>query len=230
MKFLKLLMGIALLPLCAAMTTTVIALIQSLGDAQMGSSPLGAWWLLGGFLFWLVLFFILPRPTRTYVLGHELTHAFWGLLMGARVSRLRVNAKGGSVTLSKSNVLITLAPYFFPFYTMLVLALHAILALFYNLSHYEPLWLALVGLTWSFHLTFTLQALATHQPDIAEHGRIFSYVVIYVLNLLGIGLWIVAVAHPTLPEWAGLLHAESAAVYAFFGSLIQRLWTQRGVP
>ena len=45
----------------------------------------------------------------------------WGLLFGARPSDVRVSASGGSVRLSKSNLLITLAPYFFPFYTFVVI-------------------------------------------------------------------------------------------------------------
>ncbi|HOW96620.1 MAG TPA: hypothetical protein PK634_02405, partial [Kiritimatiellia bacterium] len=125
-----------------------------------------------------------------------------------RVSRFRVGARGGSVTLSKSNFLITLAPYFFPLYTILVIALHGLLALFYDLRAYEPLWLGFVGLTWSFHLTFTVTTLRQRQPDIRIHGRLFSYALIYLLNLLGVGLGIVAVAAPTLAEFGAQLGAD----------------------
>jgi hypothetical protein len=46
-------------------------------------------------------------------------------------------------------------------------------------------------LTWAFHFTFTLQSLLTSQPDIQEYGRLFSYSLIYLLNVAGIALWIV---------------------------------------
>jgi hypothetical protein len=69
------------------------------------------------------MWFFLPHPVKTYVVAHELTHALWGLLCGARVSHLRVSEGGGSVRLSKSNIVITLAPYFFPLYTILVILL-----------------------------------------------------------------------------------------------------------
>jgi hypothetical protein len=213
MRFIKLLIGIGLLPLCAAATLGLADLIGQLA-ATPGRPDPGLWWLAGGFVLWLILFIALPRPVRTYVLAHELTHAFWGLMMGARVSRLKVSKRGGSVTLSKTNFLITLAPYFFPFYTMLSMAVYAGLSLFVDLSAYEPFWLGVVGLTWSFHLTFTIATLMQHQPDIAEHGRVFSYAVIYLFNLLGIGLWIVGIARPTLTDWSVLLIRHAASAYA----------------
>jgi hypothetical protein len=217
---LKFLIGLALLPFCWAATRSVAALVVALRVSDMRDVPLSAWWLLGGFLLWLLLFITMPRPVRTYVLGHELTHAFWALLMGARVSRLRVSARGGSVNVSKSNWIITLAPYFFPFYTVLVIALYSGLALFRDLRDYEPFWLALVGLTWSFHLTFTVTILLQRQPDIQEHGRVFSYAVIYLLNVLGVGLWIVGVASPTLQLFANCLIEESRSLYELTFALL----------
>lgn len=158
---------------------------------------------------------------RTYVLGHELTHAFWALLMGARVSRLRVSARGGSVTVSKSNWIITLAPYFFPFYTMLVLFLVFVLGIFIDLHPYQPLTLALIGLTYAFHITFTLSILAIRQPDIQEHGRLFSYTTIILLNILGLGCWVVAVARPALQDYAQLLTNESQHTWLWMVAVYQ---------
>ncbi len=43
--------------------------------------------------------------------------------------------------------------------------------------------------------------LKERQPDIQEHGRLFSYAVIYLFNVLGISLWIVMVASPSLEEF-----------------------------
>jgi hypothetical protein len=200
----KILFGLLLLPFCAAATRTVWQLAPSVAAAGQ-ASPASAWGLAAGFFLWLVLFLCLPRPVTAYVFAHELTHALWGWVMGARVSRFRVGARGGSVNLSKSNFLITLAPYFFPLYTILVVAVHGLLALFYDMRAYEPLWLGFVGLTWGFHLTFTITTLRQHQPDIRIHGRLFSYACIYLFNLLGVGLWIVAVSDPTLADFAARL-------------------------
>ncbi len=216
--------GLALLPMCFATGRTLLTLIAALRVSSLGEASLGVWWLLGGFLIWIALFFLMPRPVKTYVLGHELTHAFWGLLMGARVSKLRVGNSGGSVQLSKTNFLITLAPYFFPFYTMLLLALRAVLGLFYDFAHYEPLWLGLVGLSWAFHVTFTITTLMQEQPDIAAHGRIFSYVIIVWLNLLGICIWLVAAGSPTWRLFSTTLVRDAVAAYALCGDAVARLW------
>jgi hypothetical protein len=226
LKLGKLIIGLLLLPACWAATAATVSLIVSLRVVNYGAGSLSGWWLVGGFIFWVVLFFCLPQPVRTYVLAHELTHALWGMIMGARVSRLRVSARGGSVNLSKTNFLITLAPYFFPFYTMLLLALRFILSFFLNMEPYEPFWLACVGLTWGFHVTFTLSVLLQHQPDIAEHGRLFSYAIIYLFNLLGVGLWIVAVANPTLGAYSGRFLDGLTASYGAAGHWLLGVWTQ----
>lgn len=216
--------GLALLPLCPATARTLVTLLASLRLSTLGHVSMGGWWLLGGFLLWLALFFLMSKPVKTYVLAHELTHAFWGLLMGARVSRLRVGSQGGSVQLSKTNFVITLAPYFFPFYTMLALALRAVLGFFYDLSAYEPFWLGLVGLTWAFHVTFTISTLMQDQPDIAEHGRLFSYTVILILNLLGVSLWIVAAGSPTWSLFTVTLARDTAHAYGSCADTVARLW------
>ena len=214
MRFLKFLLGLAMLPFCVAATRTVISLTRDIQPHSYGALPLSTWGLIIGFCLWIILFFCLPRPMRTYVFAHELTHALWGWIMGARVSRLRVSKQGGSVTLSKTNFLIALAPYFFPLYTVLVIIGYYALSLFFDLRHYEPFWLGLIGLTWAFHLTFTITTLLQHQPDIHENGRLFSYSLIYLLNVLGISLWIVAVASPTLERWTTQLQRDTTASWA----------------
>lgn len=205
MRAIKVCIGIALLPACFATTHSLGDLLLSLSGGSLSGIPHSVWGLVIGFVLWLLCYMVLPRPLRTYVLAHELTHALWGWAMGAKVKGLKVSARGGQVRLTHTNVLITLAPYFFPFYTMLVITLHAVLSIFFDLSAYEPVWMGWVGLTWGFHFTFTLYALRLAQPDIAEHGRIFSYVLIYLLNVWGICAWVVVVSQTAwnywLPDW-----------------------------
>jgi len=181
LKLLKFNLGLLLLPLAYALSVIFLRLLQAQADGLL--LPENARWFIGGFVVWLLLFLLFPRPMRTYVLGHELTHALWGLVMGARVSRLRVSSRGGSVTLNKSNLWITLAPYFFPFYSALILAVYVVAGIGWDMTRYEPLWYGAFGLTWCFHITFTLMILGVTQPDIQEHGRLFSYVLIYSINI-----------------------------------------------
>jgi hypothetical protein len=214
LRTLKFLIGLLLLPACVAATQSLAGLLLAVRPGDAGGLPLAALWLVGGFVLWIVLFFSFPRPTRTYVLAHELTHALWGVVMGARVSRIRVGKSGGSVTLSKSNFLIGLAPYFFPFYTMCVIALYGVLSLFLDLAPYQLFWIAAIGLTWGFHLTFTISTLMQHQPDIAEHGSVFSYAVIYLFNVLGIGLWLVAVTPVRIIAFTETFLGDASDAYA----------------
>ena len=60
-----------------------------------------------------------------YVLGHELTHALWTWLFGGKVKKMKVSSSGGHVVISKTNFFIALAPYFFPLYAVIVVAVFA---------------------------------------------------------------------------------------------------------
>lgn len=211
--------GIALLPFCAAATSAVVSLIGSLRPESLFALPVSAWALVLGLAVWFFVYFALPRPVRTYVLAHELTHALWAALMGAEVRRITLAKQGGSVVVSKSNALITLAPYFFPLYTVIVIVVYGLLSLFIDNSKYEWVWLFMVGLTWAFHLTFTVSALLEQQTDIAEYGHVFSLSFIYLANTLEIGIWITCVTSATLTRFAGFLIEDSRAVWGWIMAL-----------
>jgi len=214
MRVVRFLVGMALAPVCCAVTGAVLELAWHLHPAPDALPGAGALAAATGFVLWLLLYFTAPRPVRTYILAHELTHALWAAVMGANVVGFNVGRNGGSVTLSRSNVLITLAPYFFPLYTVLLILLYYTLSLFFAVERYSLLWLGLVGFSWGFHFTFTVAALLQRQTDIHHYGRLFSYTLIYGLNVLGIGIWLVMVSPATLEQLIELLagyHARLAA-------------------
>ena len=224
----KFLTGLLLLPLCLALTMTLWRAIVILAQSPMRLPLLPAFAGVSGIVLWAVIWIFLPPMTRTYVLGHELTHALWTMLFGGKATGLKVSERGGSVRVSKNNAWITLAPYFFPLYTFIV-ALAWLLSvwLFPPVKPYAPIFVFWVGMTWSFHLTFTLRFLAYNQPDVREHGRLFSYALIYALNVLSIGAALVAVGSWTFPE-AGIdlllnLQAIGAALHTFYGWALTRL-------
>lgn len=222
-KFLKMLIGIALLPACCAISMATYDLYQLSGES-VTPDGFGAWSLPAGFVLWVVIFFLLPRPSRTYVLGHELTHAMWALMMGGGIGKLKVDRDGGHVELSKTNFVITLAPYFFPFYTFFVIAAYYLAGIWLEVEPYMAWWLGAVGFTWAFHITFTLNMLAKRQPDIQDHGRIFSYVIIYLMNVLVIGVWMVLVGDPKIGSYSELLAHDHAVVYNHAYQLLVRSW------
>ena len=209
-KFLKLLIGLIFLPLCWAASRTFFFLLQSL---PAGDSGWIDWALPIGFLMSVLGFFLLPQAFRTYVLGHELTHALSGLLMGAKVGKIKVGKEGGHVMLSKSNFIISLAPYFFPFYTGLIIAIWHVFGFFFDVRPYEAWWLLAVGMTWGFHLTFTVYMLTQEQPDVLENGRLFSYVIIYLANLFVMALWMILIGDTTFKAAAESLSVETLAAY-----------------
>lgn len=219
MKILRFLAGLALLPLCVAAT---LALLDAVNAASRSSSVFSAETiaLMAGYALWLMIWFFLPRPAQSYILGHELTHALWALLFGAKVSKLNVTHKGGSVSLSKTNLWIILSPYFFPFYTFIVIVLWLITGLCIRPVPFKPLWFFLIGFTWSFHACFTLNSLLIKQPDIQIYGRVFSYVLIYLINLVLIAAW---VAFATAATAAGIFEAFAAHTLVLYTWLYQQV-------
>ncbi len=216
-NFLRMVTGLLLLPACWGATRTLADAIVAAADAEDCLNA-GTLALLGGLVVFAVGWVLLPHPVKVYVFGHELTHALWGLLFGARPSALRVGARGGSVSLTKTNVFITLAPYFFPFYTFLVsLAALAVWLIVGRLPGL-PIWLFLVGFTWSFHFLFTLETLAQRQPDVTLYGRLFSWTFIYLGNVLFIVLWLTVMTDFTFVRLGASLAARVSSAYLGVGA------------
>ncbi|MGN0846001.1 MAG: hypothetical protein ACI4RA_01295 [Kiritimatiellia bacterium] len=206
-RVLRLLVAVAAIPLAWGIS---LAFIDVLRLVPVASGVLA---VFAGLVVHLVVWMVFPSPVRAYVLGHELTHAVCGLLFGARVSKLRVGATGGSVTLSKSNVWITLAPYFFPFYTILVAVAALVVRAFRPTLPCPGAWLFAVGFTWCFHLCFTIRSILQKQPDIQECGYAFSYVLIWIFNVAGVCIWIVCAAGIPWRQFGPLLLARVSAAY-----------------
>lgn len=207
--FLRFIVGLVLLPACWAAGRTIVSVASA--GATLTAGPLS---FLAGIVAFAALWIFMPHPVKTYVLGHELTHALWGLMFGAVPSKLRVRESGGSVNLTKSNLLITLAPYFFPFYTFLVLVAAAATAFFVRPLPCLSAWLFAIGFTWAFHVLFTLQSLAQTQPDVTLYGRLFSWTFIFLANALVIVLLLVPA---TGYGYGGLwrtFHANVSGTYA----------------
>lgn len=177
--FLRFLIAVALLPACWGAARALVTMTAAVAGLTSGVAA-----FLGGILTFVALWFVLPHPVRMYVFGHELTHAITGILFGARPSRLRVGVRGGSVCLTKSNLVITLSPYFIPFYTAVVLLAALVTGFFVRPLPWPLAWVFAVGLTWSFHVVFTFASLSQTQPDVEEYGRLFSWTFIFLLNIL----------------------------------------------
>jgi hypothetical protein len=202
-KWVKFVVALFLLPACAILSQTFFTAFARATVAERLWAGEEFWFFSLGAVLWLIAFFGLPRPIVLYVFGHELTHALWVWLMGGRVSRFKVGRAGGHILTDKNNFLIALAPYFFPLYSILVIALYGVLSLFLNLQPYGRFLYALVGVTWAFHFTFTCWMIPKNQSDLSDNGTFFSLVVIYLINLVLLSaMLIIASPHITFGSFA----------------------------
>ena len=176
-------LGVLLVPACGALTVTCVRAIALAED--LGSNLL---YFGTGFVSHLAFFLVFNKPMRTYIIGHELTHALWVVLMRGRVKRIKVRKQSGYVRATKINPLIALAPYFFPAYMLVVLGLYVLAKQFWPVGGYFNYVLFAVGFTWSFHLLLNTWMLARHQDDVYVAGPIFSYIAIYLLNIIVLAL------------------------------------------
>ena len=176
-KWIKFIIAILLLPVCAGAARALWLVLCASGKTDVVWVP-----LLAGAACWGVIFLLLPKPMWLYVFGHELTHVLWVWLFGGQVKKMKVSSAGGHVVVSKTNFVITLAPYFFPFYTALVIAVFAIGHFFWDWWNYLVWFHLLVGAAYAFHVTLTWHALKTRQSDISSQGWLFSAVIIFLGN------------------------------------------------
>ncbi len=151
-------------------------------------------------------------------------------MMGARVSGLRVGKSGGQIRTSKNNWLITLAPYFFPFYAVLFIIAFFLADLVWGLE--KQIWTLffLVGLGWSFHISFTLFTLFTaRQPDVTSQGWVFSMVVIFAMNLATMLLSVVILStNVSFGDVALIAREDLGQAYGWVLDKLWSLWQSRG--
>jgi hypothetical protein len=95
-----------------------------------------------------------------------------------------VGREGGSVEVARSSIWIALAPYLIPFYSLLLLAAHLLASLWWDPAAWAPALPFALGLTWSFHISFTVYALGRGQSDLHPYGWLGALPVILLGNLL----------------------------------------------
>ena len=197
LKWAKLFLGLLLLPVCAGAAAALWRVLRASGNADR-------FWvaLLAGAACWLVIYLRLPKPMWVYVFGHELTHALSTWLMGGKVKKFRASARGGHVVVTKSNFVVSLAPYFCPLYAILVVVVFAAGHLIWNWRPYAVWFHLLLGAAYAFHVTLTAHILKQGQSDLAEHGYLFSAVIIFLGNMA-----VLLAALPVLTSRVGVLTA-----------------------
>ncbi|HSY10210.1 MAG TPA: hypothetical protein VK840_04770 [Candidatus Dormibacteraeota bacterium] len=176
--WIKFIIAVLLLPVCGGAGMALLKVLHACGSADTTWIP-----ILAGAACWIVIFFLLPKPMWIYVFGHELTHALWTWLFGGQVKKMKVTPRGGHVVISKTNFVIALAPYFFPLYATIVVAVFAGGHLIWDWHNYLVWFHLAVGAAYAFHVTLTWHVLQTRQSDITSQGYLFSAVIIFLGNV-----------------------------------------------
>lgn len=187
------LLGLVLAP---AALLCLLAALGALWDAA-GHRKASAWFCAGLLGYGGLYFLGLLRLRRAYVLAHEMTHAAAAWMLGGKVFGFSVGRESGHVDLSRSNLFISLAPYWVPFY-----AFAAVLG--YRLAFGESapdsarrVFLLLMGFSMAFHLLHTGESLWTaRQSDLDEAGPALSFSLIALLN----GLLLLAALKSLFPR------------------------------
>ena len=228
-QWVKRLIGFLLLPLCWVSLESLWVLFRSQESSYWRSAEFVSFTL--GTVFWLVLFFGARSRFMMwlYVAGHEITHAIFVLICRGNVAKVHISSSGGHILTNRNNFLISLSPYFFPFYTAVVIAVWAVLD--WQIEGFAEAyinWLyGLIGLTWMFHLTFTIWMIRRDQPDVDQNGRLFSFSVIFLANMLIIaGLLIVASPGATFHSYARSFVANAESFHLRLWESFQELWAQ----
>lgn len=210
-KWVKFIAAILLLPACIGAGAALCKVIVASGSADTTWVP-----MLAGMGCWAVIYLLLPKPMWVYVFGHELTHVVWTWICGGRLKKFRVTADGGHVVVTKTNFMIALAPYFFPFYAVLVVGAFVAGRLFWNWQPYTVWFHLLLGAAYAFHLTLTGHILKTEQTDITQQGYLFSAVVIFLGNA-GVLLLAIPLLAARVTVWVALGWWVGSTVEVFRG-------------
>ncbi|MFQ5887447.1 MAG: M50 family metallopeptidase, partial [Candidatus Hydrothermarchaeales archaeon] len=157
------------------------------------------------------------RPHILSMFEHELDHAFWSLLFGGRIKKLHVSRDDGMVWLTKTNFIITLAPYFFPLFTFIVVAVS------YFVDESYILWaFFMIGFTLAFHMLTSAESLRVKQSDITKTGVVFSIPFIFIANLFVLIL-VMKFISPSNISISRFLETSWRYTHALFDLLIMQI-------
>ncbi len=203
--------AVLLLPAC------VVAVANLAWTIAHEPAPM-MWFGIGAASYWLAWRLLLRRPllgSFLPTLEHELTHALFALLTFHPITAVKATWRGDGVMryVGEGNWLITIAPYFFP--TLSALLMLA-LGLLPNSWHRGAS--ALLGITVAYHVISTWRETHMDQPDLRKVRFTFAMGFLPSANLACLGA-VLAFAH----GGGGGVAAFGADIAGFTGQMLRWL-------
>ncbi|MEY3393921.1 MAG: hypothetical protein RL346_157 [Verrucomicrobiota bacterium] len=200
-RFFRWVLGMVLLPVCWVTLWTFLETFKHATVEQGWWQSPQFWYFAVGVLLMLGWFFSKIGQSLflyLYVFGHELTHAVCVKCFGGKVYGMEWSSKGGYVTTDKSNWVISLSPYFVPFWSVVAVVLYAVPSMFWEIPEdVDLVFYGIMGASWAFHMAWTAWMIPRDQPDLHDSGMFLSLVLILLGNLLVlIALFCFASQHP----------------------------------
>jgi hypothetical protein len=137
-----------------------------------------------GFMIFVVIFFLFGPPVKSYILEHELSHVLFAFISGVKIKSMSIKKNEGFIRTEKINIVIALAPYSFPLYTIALTLIYKILKLFFMSPILSGIFYFLMGITLSFHVIATIHYVQIDQPDMKRYGYFSSLVFIFTWSLI----------------------------------------------
>ena len=95
-----------------------------------------------------------------------------------------------------------------------VVNLYGGIGVFVDVEPYRRLLFAIVGFTWSFHVTFAIWMLWQGQTDLIEHGTFFSMMVIYLINFAVLSIMLIVACRDVTFAYFGKELLEGAIEFS----------------
>lgn len=136
------------------------------------------------FVLWFILFN--NRQGNWFLtIEHEFTHTLFALLTFHKIVDFKATDNmGGHMQYSGvggGNWLITIAPYFFPTFSMFIVGL-----IYFSKSQYYPVLTMLLGYSIVYHIHSTYKETSSQQPDIQEVGVPFALLFLPSANIFSL--------------------------------------------
>lgn len=129
---------------------------------------------------------------KAYVVGHEITHAIFVYMCYGRIAGFDVDTSGGYIIANRDNILVSLSPYIFPFWTFVAGIFYLLTGCVTNLSVVAFYFSILFGATWMFNIIWTVKMIPKGQTDLSTQGSFLSLTIIYFFNFLILSLLLVS--------------------------------------